>query len=542
MNIDLLFRKRTPLAEWGLPWLCGGELHPWTARRNPNRQAVASAILVRALLSALEGSILSAGLLRGGLEATVASHSRLGAAALCWWEFASPDGAPGRLGIPHGEPNKVTYHLGVLGIVEALSAPEQAADFWQAYTPLADAYQTHGKAPAIKETLCRAADELYYFLRYKDDDTELAICRLAGLEIGPNDAARRTVTERLRALDLSLLRNPAGLSHNPPPVVTPQVVAARPSGFVGWQAQALAEALTGGENVLLAGPTGTGKSLAVQQVAEQLGASLVVIEGKESLIDLDFLGAILPQLDQKQPAQSSARAWVDGPLLRALRLAQCEPVVLFLDEINRIPRQHVNLLLGLMNAKSQVTCQAQGLQLNGVGPFFVVEVPMTSEIVACPVAHLRIVAAGNFGRAYQVYDLDPAVRRRFDTVIEFDYLPYELELSLLKRDTGLEGKLAEALVRAAHETRRLLENGELPGCIDTASLLNWGRKVQRASAATVGAIMACARRTWADLVCGREHTGRVNPGNFQAIQDYLISLGLLPEGAPDGTFEEAPHG
>ena len=75
-----------------------------------------------------------------------------------------------------------------------------------------------------------------------------------------------------------------------------------------------------------------------------------------------------------------------------------------------------------------------GLDLPGAGPFYLIEAPMTTEIVACPAAHLRIVAAGNFGRVYQVYDLDPAVRRRFDTMIEFDYLPYEQELSLLRRE------------------------------------------------------------------------------------------------------------
>ena len=167
---------------------------------------------------------------------------------------------------------------------------------------------------------------------------------------------------------------------------------------------------------------------------------------------------------------------------------------------------------------------------------------MTSEAVCCPSAHLRIVAAGNFGRAYAVYDLDPAVRRRFDTLIEFDYLPYDQELALLRRETGLDGKLVEALVKVAHETRRLMENGELPGCIDTASLINWGRKCLRSQAATVTQVMAQARLTWADLVCGREHTGRVNPGNFQAIQDYLVSLGMLPEGAAESPFEEACHG
>jgi hypothetical protein len=45
----------------GLPWLCGAEEHPWPAKRNLSGKGVVSAILNRALLSALEGGVLDAG-------------------------------------------------------------------------------------------------------------------------------------------------------------------------------------------------------------------------------------------------------------------------------------------------------------------------------------------------------------------------------------------------------------------------------------------------------------------------------------------------
>jgi MoxR-like ATPase len=182
----------------------------------------------------------------------------------------------------------------------------------------------------------------------------------------------------------------------------------------------------------------------------------------------------------------------------------------------------------MMTPKDGDTCRKMGLAVPGSGPFYVIEAPLTSEVVFCPVRHLRIAAAGNFGRAYQVYDLDPAVRRRFDTVIEFDYLEYREELGLILREVPeIPIRAAEASVRVAQETRRLMGNGELPGCVDTASLLNWVRKCSRSGAISVSAIMDQARLTWADTVCGRDHTGRVNAGNLQALQDYLTSLGIL---------------
>ncbi len=529
MNTVLLFRKRTPLTDDRLPWLRGSEEHFWTARRNTSGKGVISAILVRALLSALEGSVLEANHSRSTnhVNAVVRSHSKPDTAAECCLDWSN-----NRCGVPHGDETKVTYHLGVLAIVQALANPALAQDFWQAYTGLMGAFRQYGRSAEIKEPLCRAADELYYFLRYGPADPESSHSRLEALQIGdvrslyasiPTPDTMEMLTINVKPLtDPDALRSllgesPAAEEGYPSTAEEPAVSG----GFVGWQAATLADALASGDNVLLAGPTGTGKTFALHQVVQRMDSFLVTIEGKEGLTDLDFIGAILPQDD-------GSRRWIDGPLLRAMRQARLEPVLLFLDEINRIPRVHLNILLGLMNPKSGQACRQMGMDAEGDGPFYIVEAPMTSEIVACPAARLRIVAAGNFGRAYQVYDLDPAVRRRFDTVIEFDYLEYRDELALVQREVSrLSTRAAEALVKLAQETRRLLANGEMPGCVDTASLLNWARKCERNACNSLTDIMHAAKLTWADTVCGRDHTGRVNQGTFKALEDYLISLAIL---------------
>jgi len=523
MDTVLLFRKRTPLTDDRLPWLRGSEEHPWTARRNASGKGVVSAILVRALLSALEGSVLEANRPRSAthVHAVVRSHSTPDTAAECWLDWSSS-----RCGVPHGDETKVTYHLGVLAVVQALADPSLAVDFWQAYTGLLGAFRQYGRSAEIKEPLCRTADELYYFLRYGAGDPESSRSRLEALQIGPQrptpDTSEMFSMNVNPLTDPDALRTLLGNEHTPEeaaPVAAEE--PAVPGGFVGWQAAALAEALASGDNILLAGPTGTGKTFALHQVVQRMDSFLVTIEGKEGLTDLDLIGAILPQED------GSSR-WVDGPLLRAMRQARLEPVLLFLDEVNRIPRVHLNILLGLMNPKSGQACRQMGMDVDDEGPFYIVEAPMTSEIVACPAARLRIVAAGNFGRAYQVYDLDPAVRRRFDTVIEFDYLEYRDELALVRCEApDLGARAAEALVKLAQETRRLLANGEMPGCVDTASLLNWAKKCKRCTGNSLASIMQAAKLTWADTVCGRDHTGRVNQGAFKALEDYLSSLAIL---------------
>jgi hypothetical protein len=84
-----------------------------------------------------------------------------------------------------------------------------------------------------------------------------------------------------------------------------------------------------------------------------------------------------------------------------------------------------------------------------------------------------------------------------------------------------------ALVKLAQETRRLQSNGEMPGCVDTATLINWARKCETSASNSLAGIMQAAQLTWADTVCGRDHTGRVNQGGFRALEDYLSSLSVL---------------
>jgi MoxR-like ATPase len=522
MDASLLFRKKAALTEDGMDWLKGSDEFPYTAKRNPTGAAAVSAILIRALLAALEGNVRQATTAPASVSAQVVSKSRPGSTGWCWQGAA-------HWRIPHGESNKVTYHLGVLFIIEALVTPAQAADFWDSYTNLQSAFLKHGKTAALKEPLVRAADELYYWGRYLDAKPDASADRFPAIEIADSagawspggtslDVAPLTDPDALQKLLTKASRTKAMKTRviaRPEPAIT--------DGFVGWQVEALMAALADGLNVLLAGPTGTGKTYAVQRAVMADVAALVTIEGKEGLTDLDFLGAILPQPD-------GARRWVDGPLLRALRQAQHEPVVLFLDEINRIRREYLNLLLGLMNPKPAELCERQGLAVSGSDTFYIVEVPMTSEAVWCPVEHLRVIGAGNFGGDYAVYPLDPAVRRRFDLVLEFDYLPLEQEQALVQTRVPLDAKMVHALCLVAQYTRQMRRNGDLPGCVDTASLLQWARLCARHRAATIADVMRLGRLVWADLACGRDHLGLMRAAKYSGLTDYLVSQGTLPKG------------
>jgi MoxR-like ATPase len=547
MEDYLLFRKRSPLEEEGLGFLLGCEEHTCTARRNRTGRASSSATFLRALLSCLEGKVLEAwtGSVSGKvqLDARVQSSSIPGGISAC----SVCDGFS--YFIPHGSSNQITYHLGILAMLQACVTPESAQDLIRSYHDLMMNFRKLGKTPEIKPYLLQTADELYYWFRYRAAEPIPENDRLAEIQVA--DSSDHPLASEKEILNITALTDPTvmeALITHPHTKSSgkgkrdkPRRTKISPGGFVGEQLADLKFALNYGENVLLAGYTGTGKTMCVQQAALARGANLVVVEGKEGMIDLDFLGSYLPQLD-------GTRRWQDGPVLRAIRLAETEPVILFLDELNRFPRMQVNILIGLMNRVTGKICHQMGMEVEEAGEFYVIEIPITAEVVSCPTAHLRFIAAGNFGRSFAVYDLDPALRRRFSTVIDFDFLSPKMETALLKREhPRLSNRVIDALVQVAVETRRMLGNGELPGCVDTASLLNWADKCERETAISIQAIMDCARRAWADQVCGRNHVGLINQGSFNALQDYLQSLGVLniptrEDINPQMLFEEYMNG
>jgi nitric oxide reductase NorQ protein len=546
MEISLLFRKRSPLTDDGLPWLSGNERHTWCARRNTTGEAGVSAILVRALQTAAMQHAIRAVLFyaKDGRPITIVSSTSKSTGKTIESYLLTADVAhdqPWAAFLPNGGPDKVTYYLGLLALAEAMAAPVDAVDLLNAYEALIEATKGGAIIEDHKEVLCRAADELYYWLRYTGLAVDPANDRLARLSVNDLMAFGAAGTIKgVAPFDVNVFFDAAtlhayrgGASVPLPPIRSPKrrTPAALPvsapaidtGGFIGRQLKLLRFGVQRSKTILLAGPTGTGKTMLVEEVAQSMPeARLVRLEGKEGMLDVDFLGNVVPR--------EHLRIWQDGPLAEAIQAARMDPVILFLDELTRFPREQINLLIGFLNQKSGAICRQEELDVIGDGPFYVARVPQdNSKVFWCPCAHLTIIAAANFGKDYAVYPLDPALRRRFTMTIEFDYPSKDVEIELAARYTGLDRKIAEALVAIAGESRRVHENGDLPGMIDTASLIEWARKCVEAEAHTQSEVMDMAALTWADLVCGRTHDGRVESGHFNALRDHLEALALLPK-------------
>lgn len=540
MNVSLLFRNRSVLKE--APFVTGCEKHKHLARRNTTGQAELSAILGRALAAALSGAV-------EGIAADAAGQLRITSRSNSTGRSTPSFLLHGRALIPNGGPEVVTYYLGLLFLAEALRAPDEARDLLEAYRDLLVAWAANPAMPEkTKPQFLRAADELYYWARYRAAEPAPENDRLAPLDIqgtkGDEDASEfvervglaLALTQPRKLNDLLDGNGEAPLTRSTPTAIdVASSVKAILSEFAGPQAQLLYNALSNGENCLLAGPTATGKTFSVELASRALGWRVEQIEGKEGLLDLDFMGGYVPN-----ESDAAKRVWKDGPVTRAMRLAQAgERVLLFIDEGNRIPRPQVNILLTLLNRRTAQWCWAQGLidVPDDFGPLHVAEIPLRAEQVWCPSANLRVVVAGNFGKAYAVYELDPALRRRFPTVVEYNYPPFEDERTLVVKRAGLSPDTASLLVKLAAETRRRHAGGTLHAPLDTESLIHWAAKCARLGkgALAVSDVMAQAELTWADLVCGREHTGQVKAGELAALGDYLASLKM-----PAGSWKARP--
>jgi MoxR-like ATPase len=102
-------------------------------------------------------------------------------------------------------------------------------------------------------------------------------------------------------------------------------------------------ALLAGRHLVLEGPPGTGKSTLLRAIAQTGSQTFELVEGNAELTPARLVGHFDPALVLE--TGYDPKTWVDGPLARALR----EGSILYLEEINRVPEETLNLLVTVMS-------------------------------------------------------------------------------------------------------------------------------------------------------------------------------------------------
>jgi MoxR-like ATPase len=169
--------------------------------------------------------------------------------------------------------------------------------------------------------------------------------------------------------------------------------------------------------VLLLGPTGCGKTLLVERMAEELGRPLVTVTCHDDLTTADLAGRHL--------IRGGDVEWQDGPLATAMR----DGAILYLDEIVEARPDTLALLHSVADHRRTLFLERIGEEVRAPDEFM-------------------LVASYNPRPAGAPKELKPALRQRFAT-LTLSYLEAEQEAAVVTGRTGVNGEVADKLARVA---------------------------------------------------------------------------------------------
>ncbi len=228
----------------------------------------------------------------------------------------------------------------------------------------------------------------------------------------------------------------------------------RPDGFFvledDWAE--LVYSVLNGENVLLTGPTGVGKTELSRLVAQALGYRF-------ERFNLGGMSEFRTSLIGATHLREGRTVFQESRFVAALRKPQ---TLILLDEITRIPPEGANLLFSLLDPKQR---------------YLPLDESETSEVVQ-PATAVTFVATANQGLEYTGTEpLDRALQDRFSSTILLDFPNAEQESAILLRTCpGLSRADAERLSKIAARQRELAREGEFLSPISTRALLAAGRR------------------------------------------------------------------
>ena len=182
-------------------------------------------------------------------------------------------------------------------------------------------------------------------------------------------------------------------------------------GSTGTASKSKLEHYSFRKHLLIQGEKGGGKTYMVDKLIKERGYNTEFIGGHEAIEAIDLLGYYIK-------TDGGDLVWKDGGLTAAFRrAAKGEQVVLFIDEMLRIPKRELNILVAALTPDSDGqfrlrTSRAQNVEVidgNAIAQ---------EETLAVPSNMIWAIGTTNAGAGYAVDTIDEALADRFRTIIK----------------------------------------------------------------------------------------------------------------------------